>query len=433
MKKNILAFALTIVLLLCSCTRSHAQPVPAPDHPASSDVAVQSAPADNTGIRPERFGAMGDGVADDQRALEQAMAQASASGHPLELTEGAVYRFTSYLRVPGGLIIHGNGAVLLSDIQYEKLEQDRVAVDIRGDSNEDRVQDIRLENIVFQAAESCQSNYMFRVMRAQNVMVVGCTFDCDRNDWCRSAADIYGANENIRFENCIFRQLTAGEAGGIWVRNWTDKAESRGIRFENCDFYKAGADEVLAVWGWGGKVSDVIISGCNFYEEKDPDYWTEGYEPYWLITLGQSGTTDVWMENCTVDFDRCETIFRMVGDDTHAIVDNCDITMSQPKEMEKHDHNSGANPMLAQGNGRADGSTTIQNSRITLKGDSGRRVCYRLGVLKNNTMELRLGYGISSTQEVTGNTIKGSLKHRTFQDCGIVQDNNVSIWRNLWL
>ena len=30
-------------------------------------------------------------------------------------------------------------------------------------------------------------------------------------------------NENIRFEGCVFRQLTGGTAGGIWVRNWTDQ------------------------------------------------------------------------------------------------------------------------------------------------------------------------------------------------------------------
>lgn len=78
-------------------------------------------------------------------------------------------------------------------------------------------------------------------MRACNVEVVDCTFDCQPNDWCRGAADLYGVNENIRFEGCVFRQLTGGTAGGIWVRNWTDQAESRNIRFEDCDFYKSGA------------------------------------------------------------------------------------------------------------------------------------------------------------------------------------------------
>ena len=191
---------------------------------------------------------------------------ASAAGLPLELTEGAVYRFSSQLELPSGLTIRGNGAVLLSDIQYETLGQDRPAVGIIGRSNEDRAHDIRLENVTFRAADSCQSNCLFWVMRACNVEVVDCTFDCQPNDWCRGAADLYGVNENIRFEGCVFRQLTGGTAGGIWVRNWTDQAESRNIRFEDCDFYKSGADEVLAVWGWGSAVREVVLSGCGFYE-----------------------------------------------------------------------------------------------------------------------------------------------------------------------
>lgn len=429
MKRKILAFALTTALFLCSCTRSNAQP--ASVQPVAPISAAQSAAAQN-GVRPEQYGAKGDGIADDQQALEQAMAKASTSGQPLVLTAGAVYRFTSYLGLPGELTIYGNGAVLLSDIQYEKLEQDRVAVDILGNSNEDRARNIRLENIVFRAAGSCQSNIMFRLMRAQDVVVTGCTFDCDSNDWCRGAADLYGANENIRFENCVFRQLTAGEAGGIWVRNWTDKAESRNIRFENCDFYKAGADEVLAVWGWGGTVRDVVITGCNFYEEQDPAYWTEGYKPDWLITLGQRGTTEVRMENCNIAFNRCEAIFHMMGENTHAVVDNCNITMEQPDDMPKHNSRNGANPMLGCGNGRNDGSTVIQNSHITLKGDSGRRVCYNLSALKNNTMEFDVGFGISGTHEVTGNTLKGVLRHKTFQDCDIVENNRVDVMRIFW-
>ena len=120
---------------------------------------------------------------------------ASAAGLPLELTEGAVYRFSSQLELPSGLTIRGNGAVLLSDIQYETLGQDRLAVGIIGRSNEDRAHDIRLENVTFRAADSCQSNCLFGVMRTCNVEVVDCTFDCQPNDWCRGAADLYGVNE----------------------------------------------------------------------------------------------------------------------------------------------------------------------------------------------------------------------------------------------
>ena len=258
---------------------------------------------------------------------------------------------------------------------------------------------------------------------------MGCTFDCEPNEWGRGAADLYGGNENIRFEGCVFRQMTSGASGGIWVRNWTDRVESRNIRFQNCEFYKSGADELLAVWGWGGAVRDVVLSGCSFYETQTQEALDADHRPVWFITLGQSGTTDVRMEDCTVRAEYCETIFRMVGDKTRAVVDNCDITMKQPDSMAKHDMKKGANPMLTRGNDRADGSTVIQNSRITLSGDNGRRICYQLSALKGNTLDVSLGYGIAGTKEVSGNTIRGRIRHKVFQDCSGVENNNVEVRR----
>lgn len=430
MRMKILSLGLAAALLLCGCAQKNERTTAASVQAAAVSV-VQSSTARpvSVGITPEQFGAKGDGTADDLRALEAAMQKAVAAGQPLDLTPGAVYRFSSYLELPSGLTVRGNGAVLLSDIQYEKLAQDRPAVGITGNSNEDRAHDIRLENVTFRAADSCQSNCLFRVMRARDVEAVGCTFDCERNDWCRGAADLYGVNENIRFENCVFRQLTGGTAGGIWVRNWTERAESRNIRFQNCDFYKAGADEVLAVWGWGSAVRDVVISGCNFYETETEETVAAGNRPVWFITLGQSGITDVRMENCTIQADRCETIFFMAGDQTHAVVDTCDITLKQPDDAAKHDMKKGANPMLAQGNGRSDGSTVIQNSRITLRGDNGRRISYQLGVLKNSTLDVSLGYGIAGSSEVIGNTIQGHIRHKVFQDCSRVLNNSVMVRR----
>ena len=430
MRRKALSLGLAAALLLCGGTQQNEGTAAALVQAATASTVQSSTASPESGsITPERFGAKGDGRADDQQALESAMQCASAAGLPLELTEGAVYRFASPLELPSGLTIRGNGAVLLSDIQYETLGQDRPAVGIIGRSNEDRAHDIRLENVTFRAADSCQSNCLFWVMRARNVEVVDCTFDCQPNDWCRGAADLYGVNEDIRFEGCVFRQLTGGTAGGIWVRNWTDKAESRNIRFEDCDFYKSGADEVLAVWGWGSAVREVVLSGCGFYETETEESLAAGNRPVWFITLGQSGITDVRMEHCTIRADRCEVIFHMVGDKTHAVVDDCDITLNQPDDVAEHDIRKSANPMLAQGNGRADGSTVIQNSRIVLSGDEGRRISYRLSALRDNTLDVSLGHGIAGTSEVSGNTIRGRIRHKIFEDCSNVWNNHVTVRR----
>ena len=118
--------------------------------------------------------------------------------------------------------------------------------------------------------------------------------------------------------------MTSGASGGIWVRNWTDRVESRNICFQNCEFYKSGADELLAVWGWAAR--------CGMSSSRAAASMRHRHRRGWMPIIarcdssrwGQSGITDVRMEDCTVRAEYCETIFRMVGDKTRAVVDNCD-------------------------------------------------------------------------------------------------------------
>lgn len=126
MRRKALSLGLAAVLLLCGGTQKNERTAAAlVQAAAASTVQSSTASPESGSITPEQFGARGDGRADDQQALESAMQCASAAGLPLELTEGAVYRFSSQLELPSGLTIRGNGAVLLSDIQYETLGQDR--------------------------------------------------------------------------------------------------------------------------------------------------------------------------------------------------------------------------------------------------------------------------------------------------------------------
>ncbi len=389
--------------------------------------ALPSSPAAaSSALTPEQFGAVGDGVADDTAALKAAIQAASEQKQPLELTPGATYRFTEVLNPKDNLTLHGNGAALLSDVKWTTQAQDRPGIFVVG-SKTDLVQHIRIDGLTFRAADTCQTSTMLRFQYSRDVQIKDCVFDCDINAQSRGCMDLYGVNHDFLFESNIFRQLSACKEGGIWVRNWTNAAESSNIRFLRCDFYKAGGDEVLAVWGWGGIVKDVLISGCNFYEVDDEKYRARGFYPAWGITLGQTGKRcDVRMENCVVRMNRCETLFRMLGDGTHAVVDNCDIYSEQPEDMEEHDWHKGAYPILARGNNKADGSTLFSNCRIHLRGDNGRRICYQMSALRNNYFDVECGYGPSSTREVIGNVFQGSLKG-VIWDCNVFKDNVVEL------
>ena len=389
--------------------------------------ALPSSPASaSSALTPEQFGAVGDGVADDTEALKAAIQAASEQKQPLELKSTATYRFTEVLNPKDNLTIHGNGAALLSDVKWTTQAQDRPGIFVVG-SKTDLVQHIRIDGLTFRAADTCQTNTMLRFQYSRDVQIKDCVFDCDINAQSRGCMDLYGVNHDFLFENNVFRQLSACKEGGIWVRNWAKDYESSNIRFLRCDFYKAGGDEVLAVWGWGGVVKDVLISGCNFYEVDDEKYRARGFYPAWGITLGQTGKRcDVRMENCVIRMNRCETLFRMLGDGTHAVVDNCDIYSEQPEDMEEHDWHKGANPILARGNNKADGSTLFSNCRIHLRGDNGRRICYQMSALRNNYFDVECGYGPSSTREVIGNVFQGSLKG-VIWDCNVFKDNVVEL------
>lgn len=69
-------------------------------------------------VRPETFGAAGNGRRDDAAAFAAAFAAAATRGLPVTLTAGARYRLGapgwSGLRVPSGLVIEGNGATLIA-------------------------------------------------------------------------------------------------------------------------------------------------------------------------------------------------------------------------------------------------------------------------------------------------------------------------------
>lgn len=133
--------------------------------------ALPSSPAaSSNALTPEQFGAVGDGVANDTEALKAAIQAASEQKQPLELKSTATYRFTEVLNPKDDLTIHGNGAALLSDIQWAKQEQDRPGIFVVG-SKTDLVQHIRIDGLTFRAADTCQSNTMLRFQCSRDVEV----------------------------------------------------------------------------------------------------------------------------------------------------------------------------------------------------------------------------------------------------------------------
>lgn len=74
-----------------------------------------------SGLRPEPFGAVGDGLTDDAAALSAAMTAATAAQVPLILSPGRTYRCVTGLTAPAGLEIVGYDATLSTDANISLL------------------------------------------------------------------------------------------------------------------------------------------------------------------------------------------------------------------------------------------------------------------------------------------------------------------------
>ena len=384
------------------------------------------------GVTPEQYGAAGDGVADDHDALAAAAEAAVAAEKPLVLEKGKVYRIAQQWQLTDNLTIEGSGAVILTDIPG-MTGPDRAAISIWGRSNDDYIKGITIRNLTIRAADSCTSNYMLQAARCRGLTLSHMVFDCEPNTQSRSCMDFYGAYEDMLVENCVFRQLSAAPEGGVWVRTWTNAVESRNVRFLNCDFLKAGGDEVFAVWGWGGTIKDVLISGCTFTEIEDPAYWVNPrYRPMWFITLGQTGTAQIRFVNNVVRSRRCECAFRLVGANNDIIIDNCTIDIDQDRDyVPDHDFKDGANPMLAMGNGNAS-QRVIRNCRCYFRGDSGRRLTYRMGTIEGCAIDVEgLGGLFASTILVRNNVINGKNLAGGFNDCTEIRGNKITLTESL--
>lgn len=391
------------------------------------------------GVTPEEYGAVGDGVTDDHDAIVKAMNAAVAAHLPLTFSGGKIYLIRRYWEMVSDLTIEGNGAIVLTDMQ-DGSGWDNCAIRIAG-TDASWVHDVTVKDIELRASDDCPARTLLQVMRCRDIVLSGVTLTCDLNlhDERRCCFDVYGAFENILFENCRFNQLSGVLEGGCWVREWRNDAVSRNIRFINCDFLKAGADEVFAVWGWRGIVKEVLISGCTFDEIDDEKYWTNvRFRPYWYITLGQTPkrgngemSTEIQFTNNIVRSSHCECVFRMLGDGTHTVVDNCDFYITQDPMVPEHNIHNAANQMLVQSAMGVDVDhrmlhSIMRNCRGYFQGDSGRRLTYAFGIVENCTFEMEgLGGIFASTHMVRGNVLIGHNMNGGFNDCNNIIGNRI--------
>ena len=181
---------------------------------AIAELALES----GTTVTPERFGAVGDGVADDSAAL----ALFFATGGLLHLTPGATYKATAILNVLSGTRLEGHGATL--DILKDGTSAGRY---LNIDS---------------------KSNVVIRDVK------IACSTAAARNQ-------VYGMVSLFTSTDVVLEdvEVTGGEGCGIFVLGGSN------IKMTRCTVHDTWADGIHVSRG----VTDVFITDPHVYEVDD--------------------------------------------------------------------------------------------------------------------------------------------------------------------
>ena len=262
-------------------------------------------------VNVKSYGAKGDGVTNDNVAIQSAL----AAGNTIYFPPG-VY-------LVNGLTINNKRIIgtIDSKIYVGTSTSTEFAITFNGTNI--------VENITFEIAESSLRRTLVTLRNTTANLFRNCHFISTGTTSLKThnTLDLYGNNQNATFENCIFDQMTTGPEGGVWIREVSAGVTTSNIKFNNCTFNKAGGDEVIAAWGWIGTVDGVKLFNCtiNSYEgaTNNPDH---------IITLGADGTTNnIKCVECTFYIEYAKSTFckscSSTGDDLQFI--DCKIRIKK--------------------------------------------------------------------------------------------------------
>lgn len=237
--------------------------------------AAEAAEAMLSGVRPETYGAVGDGTTDDTAALQAAFWEAWSTDTPLVLGYGKVYTTTSDLYLYHRITVFGNGATI-------KATASMTHIIYWSDDINDQSQGItpqgqfpvppgraRIENLTLDGNSKAQYGLMIGYLKTaeiHNVAVYGFT--------------LTGIHDGSGYEHCLTNISIAGSgAVGTTGLSIADTGDSRyeNIVVKNCEYgvkNSGGANvfQQLHVWSAGvaciptsvmlKTTRDVVCSQC---------------------------------------------------------------------------------------------------------------------------------------------------------------------------
>ena len=218
---------------------------------------------------PESYGATGDGSHDDTEAINQAL----ASGKNVEFDGSKTYKCNSYITIPNGSNVYGNGATI-------KFDPNATLDSVSSNVSVINAEDITIDGFKFDFSDPTNLHNAFTMAGCKRIRVNNCDF-----------ANNYGYvtrlnnNNDVIFSGCSFRNITGagGNPGGAFYGvNWQNYVIENcscdtlddhfiyidtgdNIKIVNCTVKKCGNNPAMpgAAFQLYGNTKNVIIDNCT--------------------------------------------------------------------------------------------------------------------------------------------------------------------------
>lgn len=209
---------------------------------------------DDLFVTPQMYGAVGDGVTDDTQAFLSAISASNVLYIPkgvykLSQDEITLQNVTWFGDGMDKSVIALSGTASSNDASFFRVSGTNSFTDMGFNQN-----DIDNDRILY-----IQNNVHSRFTR--------CMFKVD-NKIAKGYVDLYGNNQDIVFEGCVFdckstNSSGVNQVGGIWVREVSANKITDGVTFSNCSIKQQSIDECIAIWDWLGTVKNVKLINCE--------------------------------------------------------------------------------------------------------------------------------------------------------------------------
>lgn len=261
-------------------------------------------------VTPKMFGAVGDGIADDSDAFFEALNYCNTNKKTLVIND-----MTLNLQTIPKLAENKDAIFVIScniKSRQSKIIMKINSSDTIGSAFLIKGNDIDIDGISIENQSEAKNRYfLISFKKCKNVNFNKCYIsdevqrDTNLSNMVTGFIDISEQNNNLKLINSVLINKNS-ISGGIFIRESTKGAITKNITIKDCIIHHSCCDESLAIWGFNGKVENILIENNLFIEEKRKQ--NGGIA---IFTLHQSGSSDniIFANNEIIIEDECEFIY----------------------------------------------------------------------------------------------------------------------------